>query len=137
MNVRPILFGCVLAGVAAGCGSSPVPVEKLASSEAAIRAAREMGAPNEPKAALHLKLAQEGLDKAKSLSKDGDNERAKTVLMRAQADAELSLAIAREKKSRAEAEQALEQVRALQQGGATQVAPSQPGAPMPATPPVK
>lgn len=116
MNVRPIAFGCVLAFVALGCGSSPVPVEKMSSSEAAIRAAREMGAPDEPKASLHLRLAQEALERAKALSKEGDNERAETVLMRAQADAELALAIAREKKSKSEADKALEQVKALEQG---------------------
>jgi hypothetical protein len=116
MTPRLTIIGWALASVAVGCGSSPVPVEKMASSEAAIRAAREMGAPDEPKAALHLRLAQEQLDQAKALSKEGDNERAETVLMRAQSDAELALALAREKKSKAEAEKALEQVKTLQQG---------------------
>ena len=116
MDLRPTIIGSALMFIALGCGSSPVPVEKMASSEAAIRAAREMGAPDEPKAALHLRLAQEALDQAKALSKEGDNERAETVLMRAQSDAELALTLAREKKSKAEAEKALEQVRALQQG---------------------
>lgn len=116
MDLRPTRLGWAFAFVALGCGSSPVPVEKMASSEAAIRAAREMGAPDEPKAALHLRLAQEQLEQAKALSKEGDNERAETVLMRAQSDAELALALAREKKSKTEAEKALEQLKTLQQG---------------------
>src|SRR5439155_9786039 len=102
--------------LAVGCGGAPPPNEKVASSEAAIRGAQEVGAPGVPQAALHLKLAQEGLAKAKQQIQDNDNERAEYTLMRAQADAELALALAKEASARAQAQQAMDQVKSLKGG---------------------
>ena len=52
-----MLAGYVLfAIVVAGCGSSPVVVNKEASTSA-IRAAEEVGASNVPNASLYLQLA--------------------------------------------------------------------------------
>ena len=89
-----------------GCGSYPPPTEKLTTAEAAIRGAEELGANNEPRAALHLKLAQEQTDKAKRLMQDDDNERAELTLRRAQADAELAIAIAKEHETTQRAQEA-------------------------------
>src|SRR5262252_8651861 len=98
---------------AAGCGSYPPPTERVSSAEAAIRGAQEVGASSVPAAALSVKLAQEEVQKAKQLMQDGDNKRAELILMRAQADAELALAQSRESQAKNEAQQALEQVKAL------------------------
>ncbi|HKQ68570.1 MAG TPA: DUF4398 domain-containing protein [Polyangiaceae bacterium] len=100
----------------AACSSAPPPHERAASSEAAIRAAREVGAEQVPQAALHLKLAQEALEKGKNQIKDGDNAEAAYTLLRAQSDAELALAMARENKTRNEAQQVLDKVRVLRGG---------------------
>ena len=101
----------------AACGSSiPPPSDKLASAEAAARSARELGAEKEPKAALHLKLATEQIDQAKSLMKENDNQRADLVLQRASADAELSVMLAKENNAKNEAFNALEKVRILKGG---------------------
>jgi hypothetical protein len=113
----------------AACASSPPPHDRQASSEAAIRAANEVGASQVPQAALHLKLAQEQLDKGKAQIKDGDNQAAAFTLMRAQADAELALALARENKTRFDAQQVIEKAHALRGersavgGGPNTVAP--------------
>jgi hypothetical protein len=85
-----------VAVVGFGCASAPPPTEQLASAEASLRAAREIGAAQVPRAELHLRLAQEQLTKARTLSKDGDNEEAARLMDRAHADAELALALARE-----------------------------------------
>ena len=85
-----------LLALGSACGSYPPPTERMTTSEAAIRAADEMGAGQVPRAALHLKLAQEQTDSARKLMEDGYNERAELTLKRAQADGELALAIARE-----------------------------------------
>jgi hypothetical protein len=110
-------FGAVLLIAApllvVGCGSAPPPTARLASSEAAIRSAREVGAPNEPKAALHLKLAEEQRQKAEALVKEGKNEEAEGLLMRAEADAELALALARTAQMKAEAQKTVDQVEEL------------------------
>ena len=98
---------------AVGCGSAPPPTARLGSSEAAIRGAREVGAESEPKAALHLKLAEEQRQKAEALIKDGKNEEAEGLLMRAEADAELALALARTAQMRGEAQKAVDQVNEL------------------------
>jgi len=98
----------------AGCGSSlPPPSDRLATAEAASRSARELGADREPKAALHLKLAQEQIDQAKKLMTDGDNKRADLVLQRASSDAELAVMLAKENNASGEAQKAKEKVNAM------------------------
>jgi|SRR5258708_7371640 len=96
----------------AACGSVPPPHEREASTAAAIRSAHEVGAEQVPQAALHLKLAQEQLDKGKALMNDGDNRRAEYLFLRAQSDAELALAYARENKTRTDAQALMDRVRA-------------------------
>ena len=110
-----ILSGVVVVSlfVWTGCGGAPPPTERMAASEAAVRGAREVGAPGVPDAALHLKLAEEQIGKAKAAMNEDDNEEADRLLMRAQADAELALALARESKAKAEAQAALDQVAKL------------------------
>ena len=112
-------FSILTAGAAfclAGCASTAVPAERLASSEAAIRSATELGAAGTPSATLYLKLAHDNVEQAKKLIKDGDNKRADYVLMRAEADAELALAMTRETAARTSAEQVLEQVKSVKSG---------------------
>jgi len=101
--------------LAAACGGYPPPNDALTASAAAARSAREVGAESAPQAALHLKLADEAIAKAKSLIKDGDNERAEYVLVRAKADAELALALAKEASAKTDVQRATEQIKALQQ----------------------
>ena len=102
-----------------GCSSSPVPHAKVASSEAAIRAAQETGSRDVPQAALHLKLAEEQLEQAKKLIRDDETERASYVLSRAEADAELAVVLSRVERSKAKAGTALDNVRAVRSGAPT------------------
>jgi hypothetical protein len=116
-NAGRAAFSATIIGALAialgACGSYPPPTERMASSEATIRGAQEVGATGVPAAALSVKLAQEEVQKAKQLMQDGDNRRAELVLMRAQADAELALAQAREAQAKNDAAAALEQVKAM------------------------
>lgn len=99
------------------CGSSvPPPTDRLASAEAAARSAKELGADNNPKAQLELKLATEQIDQAKKLMADGDNKRADLILQRANADAELAVMLAKEANAKAEAEKAQENVKNIKAG---------------------
>ena len=82
-------------------------------AEAAIRAAQEVGAQGVPKAALHLKMARDDLDRAQRLIGQDENEEAKLVLERARVDAELAIALAKESALRAQAADALEKVKKL------------------------
>ncbi|HZF55225.1 MAG TPA: DUF4398 domain-containing protein [Polyangiaceae bacterium] len=100
---------------AIGCGGAAIPHDQLASSQASIRAAEEVGANKYPTAQLHLRFAKDQVEKAKALIEDGEIEEAKLVLQRAQADADLAIAITKENAVRADAEQALSQVAALRQ----------------------
>ena len=128
-------LGVVLTSVGMGaCASAPPPHERVATSEAAIRGAREVGSEQIPQAALHLKLAEEGVQKAKALMNDGDNRAASFALLRAQADAELALALARENKTRTDAQVVIEKARAI--GGGPSDASRTPASPaVPAQPP--
>ena len=108
-------FGIV--AVSAACaGNFPPPSERLSSAEAASRSAREMGAEKEPKAALHLKYANEQIDQAKLLIAQNENRRADEILARASSDAELALQLAKEQSTRAEAQEAIEKLKALRGG---------------------
>ncbi|MBK8011774.1 MAG: DUF4398 domain-containing protein [Deltaproteobacteria bacterium] len=95
----------------AGCASSP-PL-RTEESTAGIRAAEEVGAADVPRAALHLQLAREALDSARALAKDGESEKASSMLSRAEVDAELAVALSHEDSERSDADAALERVRAL------------------------
>lgn len=115
MNARSFSMSLLLLALAIGCGSYPPPAERLTTAEAAIRGAEEVGATRVPRAALHLKLAEEQTDKARRLMEEDYNERAELTLKRAQADAELAIAIAKEHEtvSKAEAQQTkVEQLKA-------------------------
>ena len=83
------------AGLCAACGGAPRPNNQLADTQAALRAAKEVGADEDPQAQLHQKLATEQIELAEKSMKKGDNERASRLLSRAKADAELALVLAR------------------------------------------
>jgi hypothetical protein len=102
----------ILGLVCSGCGGAPPPDQRLTESQAAVRAAQEVGAESVPQSALHLKLAQEQVDKSRRLMGDGDNEEADLTLQRAQADAELAIALAREETTRQQAKQVFEKAAA-------------------------
>ena len=91
---KTVLTGVAVVAMAA-CASHPAPTEQVATSLAAVRGAEEAGAPEVPEAALHMKLAQEQIERAKQLMGD-DNERAEALAVRANQDAELAIALARE-----------------------------------------
>jgi hypothetical protein len=106
----------VSTGSLVACGGYAVPTERMVSAESAARGAQEVGAPNAPQAALHLRLAQEEIASAKTLIGNGDNERADYVLIRAKADAELALALAKEANAKADAQKAADQIKSMQGG---------------------
>jgi hypothetical protein len=112
-----VLIGLIVASTtcfAVGCGSSlPAPTDQVSQTEAAIRAAQEVGAPGIPKAALHLKMARDQLVTAQGLMSEDENEEAKLVLERARVDAELAIALSKEASLRAQAADALDKVKKL------------------------
>ncbi|MFO0749156.1 MAG: DUF4398 domain-containing protein [Myxococcota bacterium] len=78
-----------------------------------IAAASEAGAKEVPKAAYHLKLAEDRLAKAVGLMKDGETHRPRIMLREASADAELALAMAHLETTRGKARDALEDIQKL------------------------
>lgn len=96
---------------AAGCASVPAPTERVVSARAAIRSASEVGAAGEPHAALHLKLATDGFERADRLVREDDNDAATDALMRAESDAELALVLTRAARADDVARQSEEQLR--------------------------
>jgi hypothetical protein len=106
-------MAAVSVALGACASSGPVPAERLARSEAALRAAREVGAEQVPPAALHLRVANDQLGIARQLIADGDNVRADYVLMRAEADAEVARSLARAAQARNEAQKTLDEVQKL------------------------
>ena len=110
MKIRTSVYSCILATTLLACGGAPVPHDSLTAAQADVKGAEVGGAPENPKAALHLKLAKDEIEVAQKQISDGDNEEAARTLDRAQADAELALALAKEVKAQADASEASEQV---------------------------
>jgi hypothetical protein len=107
----------LLSVLALGCGTAAIPAKgSVTETQSAIRGAEEVGARNVPKAALHLKMAQDQLKTAEALMADGEEEEAAVVLARAESDAELAIALAKESNIRAQANEALKKTEALKRG---------------------
>jgi hypothetical protein len=124
MRISNILTTAAAAALALGCGGSfPPPTQDLSAAQAAERSAIELGAAGQPQARLHLALAQEQMAKARAAMKDGNNERADGLLLRAKSDAELAIALTRDQTAKTEAQKAAVQSNAqtttnLNQGAA-------------------
>jgi hypothetical protein len=117
-SMTTILVG---AFVALGCGGTyPVPTQPLADAQSAERSATELGAANQPKAQLHLQLAHEQIGQANVAMKDGDNQRAESLLLRARSDAELAIALTRDQAAKTDATKATVQSNAQQTVNANQ-----------------
>ena len=84
------LAPCLLVGCAP---TRPTPDAARAPTEV-VQAAIDMGASESPRAALHLKLPRDEMERARALEARGDRTSAEWSLARAQADAELALVLA-------------------------------------------
>lgn len=92
---------------ASACGASrPPPTDHLATAIAAVHGAQVAGAPQVPKAALQLKLAEEQVEQARRMMSDGQNERADYMTLRAFNDAQLAVALVRAEEAKARAQEA-------------------------------
>jgi hypothetical protein len=111
--VTSMCVGLLSAATIAGCASTDVSAEKMAAPQVRIAAAKEAGAAENPTAALHLKLSNDALEKAKVLARDGQGERANMTLDRATVDAELALELARLDNTRRDANQAMDEIQKL------------------------
>jgi len=89
---------------AGGCAGTEVPTQAELEAVSAIRAAQAVGAEQEPKAALHLSLAQEQMAAAQEHIGAGEPREAELLLYQAEADAALAQALTRESRTRAEAD---------------------------------
>jgi Domain of unknown function (DUF4398) len=99
----------------AGCSSSvPPPNDQWSVAQVEVGRAQAGGAPNVPDAKLHLQLAEEDLQKAKSLI-GNDNKRAGTLIVLASTEAQLATTLAQAARAGDEAQQAQE---SLQKRGA-------------------
>jgi len=93
-----ILAALVLASLALGaCARQSQTTKQLAESMVAVRGAETAGAARIPRAALHLKLAQEAMTQARNTIND---RRSNALALRASNEADLALALTREAYSR-------------------------------------
>ena len=114
MNAIVVMSVLGALGVIA-CASNPMPPAKVTDTQATISAAEAVGASNNPRAALHMKLAREQLQQGEALLRDGEEDEARLVIDRARIDAELAMALTREEKAQGQAKHSLEKLNA--QGG--------------------
>ncbi len=122
-SMIPLLAVSLLAVATMGTGcaaSFPTPTQSLADAQSAERSASELGAASQPKAQLHLRLADEQIAQANAAMKNGDNERANGLLLRARSDAELAIALTRDQSAKTGAQQAAVQSNTQQTTNANQ-----------------
>lgn len=97
------------------CGGGQLNQGRVAEVQSAVRAAEEVGANDQPRAALHLQLARDQIAMAERLAADGEEGEARLVLERANVDAELALQLARTDQEQQQARQAWQKVQDLTQ----------------------
>jgi hypothetical protein len=131
MNMSRFGTAALMAMLGAACASIPAPYDKLASSEAAVKSATDMGAKDVPQAANYLEMAQNELDQGKGLIRKGENRDARNSLVRSQADADLAMAAARENKTRVAANESKAKLEAAKSGQAPAIGGGPGGQPQP------
>src|SRR5262245_26110617 len=98
----------LVAALVVGCASASVPPARVASSEAAVKKARDAGAERDPKAKQQLALAENELGEAKKIIETkGDADHAEALLTRSMSDAALAASLSREADQRARAASAV------------------------------
>jgi hypothetical protein len=102
-----------VAAILAGCASRQELPANYAPTQSAISAAEAVGARNEPRAALHLKMAKDQLVRAQTYAREGDDHEAALMLDRARTDAELALMVTRELEAKKQAERVKRDVDSL------------------------
>jgi hypothetical protein len=112
-----ILF--VLTTFIVACASAPTA--QLGESEAAYRAAQEVGAADQPDAALHLELAKAQIADAKPLMDGNRKEKraARDLLEQAELDAEVAISNAKTAKAKSSAKEAWTKVNELKKNQAS------------------
>lgn len=106
------VIGSVTVALAACSSAHPMPANYV-PAQTAIGAADAVGARNEPRAALHLKMARDAVARAQVLARQGDDQAAALTLERARTDAELALMVTREANARREATDAMREVESV------------------------
>lgn len=104
----------------AACGGAELNQTRATNVQAQLIAAQQVGANDQPKAALHLQLAKEQIESAKRLAADGDQVNSDLMLERARVDAELAMQLARTEREEQNARQAWDKIRELKQEPARQ-----------------
>jgi len=110
ISIMVFAVAVVAVAIAAGCASTPLRTEPSTSG---IAAAKEGGAAEVPQASLHLQLAKEELELAKTMAADGEKDEAASMLLRSEADAQLAVALSHGDAEKLEAEQAIARVNQL------------------------
>src|SRR5690348_13675989 len=100
------VFPFVLVFGAMGCAEyTPPPNDQWAAAQADLGRAQSVVSPGTPDAKLHLRLAEEDLQKAKELI-GSDNKRASTLTEVARVEAQLAFSLAKEGVARDDARKA-------------------------------
>jgi len=111
--MRACKFCIPALAVLAACGGAELNQTRATDVQAAVLAAEQVGAGDQPKPALHLQLAKEQIEAAKRLAADGDQANSNLLLERAKVDAELAMQLARTEREQDSARQAWEKIRDL------------------------
>lgn len=99
----------------ASCRTDSAYKERVQPATSTIQTAEESGANATPTAAFYLQQAKEEFAQAKDLADRGQQDRAASLLKRAEADAELAAALGKEDAEKKAAADAISSVRKLRE----------------------
>lgn len=129
--LRPLLAGTIVAAaVLTGCATRPAPTQEIATATASIEAARTAGAGET--ATVELNRAVDKLERARALSRDGQQVEARRLAEDANADAQ----VARAKAGAVSSQRGLVELRASVQSLRNDMARQDGGSAMPAPAPM-
>lgn len=100
----------IVASLAAGCVTASEIPRRESEPQMLIAAAQERGAAKNPEAQLHLKLAADRVREAQRLARQGEEDEAELLLLRAEADAEYALTMLRRDEARNQVERVQMQI---------------------------
>lgn len=114
-----VLSVLLMTSLGVGCvaqQSAQVPPQAYVKPRQTIAAVDEMEPENNPNAKLYLQLAKREVDRADRYMKNGEEDKARLALLRAEADAQLALSLMKEAKTQQEAEAIEAEIDEMQSG---------------------
>ena len=90
---RPTFFAVILGSAVTACAPEALPAPAATPPDTIVRAARDIGADEDPVSMAYVQAAREEITTALARRREGDERGAQSALLRADADARLAVQV--------------------------------------------